>query len=185
MVKGLSAFARDPKITFKDQEAGENVLLLLRRHQVTNIWWIFVTLVLAVFPLFFWLGNAPSQLAGMPFFSPGHLFLLTLVWYLFTLGFALINFLDWFFNVDLITDKRLVDMDYENLLYFRASETNYSKLEDVTYKVSGIFQSIFNFGNVEFQTAGTEENFDLEEVPNPEGVHDLITDLMAKTPEAG
>jgi hypothetical protein len=182
MINSLSAYHKDPKITFKDQEQGETILLLLRRHLITNVWWLLTALALSFLPVVILFGRVlPPALD--PALLPGNYTLVALLtWYLFVFGFVIINFLDWFFNVDLVTNKRLVDMDYVNLLFFKSSETNYSKIEDVSYHVSGLFQVSFNFGDVSFQTAGTQENFDLTEIPNPAGVHDLITDLMTTSP---
>lgn len=178
MIQGLSSYCKDPKIKFKDQEEGETILLLLRRHIVTNVWWLLVTSALAFVPIVVLFGKVLPQALDPALLPSGYLTVALLTWYLFVFGFVIVNFLDWFFNVDLITNKRLVDMDYLNLLFFKSSETNYSKIEDVSYHVSGLIQATFNYGDVSFQTAGTEENFDLTQVPNPSGVHDLITDLM-------
>lgn len=177
-MKSLSAYCKDPKVSFKDQEEGETILLLLRRHGVTNVWWLLVALALAVLPLIFIFGRILPPNLDVSQLPSIYITFLLAAWYLFIFGFILVNFIDWFFNVDLITNKRLVDMDFINLLFFKSSETNYSKIEDVSYHVSGLLAAAFNYGDVFFQTAGTQENFDLRAVPNPAGVHDLITDLM-------
>lgn len=179
MIHALSSYRANPQIRFKDQEGEEVVLLLLRRHPVTNFWWITTTLALLVLPLaalYLNLLPPPLNLSRLP---AVYLAAILTTWYLFSLGFSLINFFDWFFNLHLITNKRVVDMDYVNLLYFRVSETNFGNIEDVTYKVSGLPQIIFNFGDVLLQTAGAEANFEMEAVPHPAGVHDLITDLKS------
>lgn len=178
MMKSLSAYYKDPQVFFKDQEPGETVLLLLRRHAVTNVWWIITALVLSLIPLIILYGRFLPPVLDPTQLPPRYILLIILSYYLFIFGFILINFIDWFFNVDLITNKRLVNMDFINLLLFKSSETNYSKIEDVSYHVSGLLEVTFNYGDVSFQTAGTEENFDLQDVPNPAGIHDLITDLM-------
>jgi len=183
MMKALSAYYKDPDIKFKDQEQGETILLLLRRHPITNVWWILMTTALAFLPVVILFGRILPPALDPRLLPVNYIMISILSWYLFVFGFIIISFLDWFFNVDLITNRRLVDMDYVNLLLFKSSETNYSKIEDVSYHVSGLLQSTFNFGNVSFQTAGAQENFDLTEVPNPSGVHDLITDLMTTTSE--
>lgn len=180
MFKSLAAYCLNPKVRFKDQTEAEVVLLLLRRHRLTNSWWVLVTLILFVLPplaLFVDLLPAPFAARLLP---PNFLILGLLTWYLWVGGFVLINFFDWFFNVNLITNQRIVDMDLENLLFFRASETSFANVQDVTYHVSGLPQVLFNFGSVFIQTAGTQPNFELKLVPNPAGVHDLITDLMGK-----
>jgi len=176
MIKSLASYCPEPKIHFKDQEEKEVILLLLRRHLVTNFWWLLLFLALPTVPfLVFYGGFLPIDFGKLP---PTYLHVITWTWLGFDLGFFLINFMDWFFNITLITSFRIVDMDYINLLYFRVSETAFNRVEDVTYEVSGLPQILFNYGNVSLQTAGTEERFEVGQVPRPAGVHDLITDLM-------
>lgn len=179
-MKSLSAFQKNPAVRFKDQAEKEVVLLLLRRHPITNLWWIFVAIGLSLLPPLFILFNPLARLLDLSFLPPAHLVLALIVWYLFVFGFILQRFIDWFFNVSLITSERLVDIDYLNLLFFKVSETDYPKVQDVTYDVSGFLATFANFGDLYVQTAGTQENFVMNKIPNPAGVHDLITDLMDK-----
>lgn len=180
MMKSLSAYSRDPQVRFKDQEEDEIVLLLLRRHPITNSWWVLVSLFLLLLPLLILSGRLLPSFLDLSILPPRYLIFALLIWYLFVLGFVLHRFLDWFFNVTLVTSRRVVDMDYYNLLYFKVSETDFPKVQDVTYNVSGFLGTFFNFGSLLIQTAGTAPNFELQEIPNPAGVHDLITDLMQK-----
>ena len=49
----LSSFYLNPGgISFKEQEEDEEIVLLLRRHLVTSIPWLFVALVLLFAPIF-------------------------------------------------------------------------------------------------------------------------------------
>ena len=49
----FTSFCENPDgITFNTQEKDEQISLLLRRHFVTNIPWIFITIILIVFPFF-------------------------------------------------------------------------------------------------------------------------------------
>lgn len=178
MLRFLSAYCENPKIRFKDQGLEEVVLLLLRRHASTNLRWVLVATALLLTPLLIIIRNPLPDFLDVYFLPPIYLVFGSLIWYLFVLGFILHRFLDWFFNVTLITNKRIVDMDYFNLLYFKVSETDFLKVQDVTYSVAGFLGTFFNFGNVFIQTAGTDPNFELHRVPNPAGVHDLITDLI-------
>lgn len=180
MIKAFSAYSRDPRVRFKDQEEDEVVLLLLRRHHITNAWWVILSLFLLFLPLLFLSGGVLPSFLGVSFLPSRFLVFALLVWYLFVLGFILHRFLDWFFNVTLITSRRIVDMDYFNLLYFKVSETDFPKVQDVTYNIAGFLGTFFNFGSLFIQTAGTAPNFELPEIPSPAGVHDLITDLMQK-----
>ena len=53
-----------------------------------------------------------------------------------------------------------------------------SKIEDVTYKRSGFFGTMFNYGDVYIQTAGAEPNIEFLSIPKPGEVAQLITKLM-------
>lgn len=65
----LRAFAAKPiKTSFATQEAEEQLILLLRRHPVTQVAWVFFAIVAALIPVFFdpgsffklFAGNVPS-----------------------------------------------------------------------------------------------------------------------------
>mgnify|MGYP001570126680 CR=1 FL=1 len=104
----LAAFAVRPrKIKFETQDPEEYVLLLLRRHVITNVPWIVVAMIMlavplavpAVFPMVSWV---PVRFIGVA----------TVMWYLLTAGYILESFLTWYFNVYIVTDERIVDIDF-------------------------------------------------------------------------
>lgn len=183
VAQALSAFmVRPDGIKFETQEAKEEILLFMRRHLITNVPWVFSSLVLLVIPLIIvpLLVGTQTLPAGLP---PGYFLILPLLWYLGTFGFVLVNFLHWYFNVYIVTNERVVDIDWENLLYKQISSTQLEKIQDVTYKQGGIIDSFFDFGNVYIQTAGTEPNFEFDAVPKPEHVVRQINAILEKTEE--
>lgn len=180
MLKITEAYSERPQIRFKDQEEGEVVLLLLRRHFFTNSPWIIGTFLLFLLPFVFFLSPYTSIFPFLELLPVRFLLFITLGWYHFLSTFVLISFVGWFFNIDLVTDKRVLDIDYWGFLFFNVSETPLSNIQDVTYNISGLGQTLLNYGNLYIQTAGTSANFDFADVPNPAAVHDLITDLMQR-----
>jgi len=144
----------------------------LRRHPITNVAWmlivvlmIFAPLVLSIFPLLS--------------FLPGNFqFIAVLVWYLITMAFILENFLTWFFNVNIITDERIIDIDFHNLIYKEVSDCKIDKIQDVTYKMGGVTRTIFNYGDVYIQTAAEVPAFEFLAVPKPNKVARVLQDLM-------
>ena len=66
------------------------------------------------------------------------------------------------------------------LIYINASEATYDNLEDTSFSMSNIFQTIFNYGNVLMQTAAEQNQFEFIDIPNPAKVQDIISDLAAK-----
>ena len=176
----LSAFLVKPLgVRFAAQEKEEEIVLLLRRHPITNIPWIaFLFLLLLapsfLFPLFAFLKIIPPTLPSS-FKLIGLLF-----WYLLCFGFFLTQFLLWYFNVNIITNKRIIDIDFIYLLYKETTATRIAQIEDVTYKMGGIVRTIFNFGDVFVHTAGPEQNIEFLAVPQPAKVVKTIVDLMGK-----
>jgi len=182
LVRGhpLSAFLVKPLgVRFAAQEKKEEIILLLRRHPITNLPWIaFLALLLFVplllFPLLIFLKILPPNLPSS-FKIIGSLF-----WYLGCFGFFLVNSLLWYFNVNLITNKRIIDLDFIYLLYQETTATRLTQVEDVTYKMGGIVRSIFNYGDIFVHTAGPEQNIEFLGVPKPAEVVKTIVELMGK-----
>lgn len=167
-----SFVAKPEKIFFDTQHYEEQVILLLRRHPITQLGWILVTLVLAFAPLLFFsinlLGFLPLNYQGAA----------VLGWYLVLLGYSLQSFLSWFYNVYIVTDERIIDVDFYNLLYKNISSAKIENIEDVTTSTQGLMASFFNYGTIKIQTAGTVTEFDFEDVPQPARVAAFLNEML-------
>ncbi|MBI5619560.1 PH domain-containing protein [Candidatus Gottesmanbacteria bacterium] len=172
----LTCFAVNPKgIRFETQEAKENVVLFLRQHLVVNVGWIALIALMVLAPTLFF----PFFLryTPMPQLPIGYFVVGTVFWYVATFGFALANFLYWFFNIYIVTNERIVDIDFLYLLYKQFSQAELTRIQDITYTTGGIFAALFNYGNVYIQTAGELPNLEFEKVPHPEQVVETIRTL--------
>lgn len=180
MTKLLSSSEKEPqKCRFYGMDVDEEILLLLRRDLVTNLGWVLLTAVLLVTPffaniVFFALGVNP--LGQLP---AGLLVVLTLFWYLFTFGYAFVNFLNWFFNVHIVSNKRVMDMDFSGVLYRNISDAPLRSIEDVTHTISGAAEILFNYGTVNIQTAAEHNELTFTGIPDPAKVQDFISDMVA------
>jgi hypothetical protein len=163
------------KISFESQEDKEKVVLFLRQHPAVNTGWIAITVLMILVPSFLKLFSILS-------FLPGNFQLIAiLIWYLVTFAFALEKFLSWYFNIFIVTDRRVVDIDFHNLIYKEVSDADIDKVQDVTYSMGGVTRAIFNYGDVLIQTAAERMEFKFEAVPNPDRVAKIIQELG--TPE--
>ncbi len=150
----LTAFAVNPShLRFETQEEAEKIVLFLRQHFVVNVPWILVTILLiiaptVIFPLLFRVLSLNMALPAS-YYVVGALF-----WYLVTFGFALSSFIGWFFNIYIVTNERIVDIDFYYLLYKRFSQAELTKIQDINYTSGGIVAALFNYGNVTVETAG-------------------------------
>lgn len=168
----LAAYAFHPdNIHFENQGKDEEIVLFLRQHPIVNVPWIIVAIILLA---------GPVVLLSFPLldFLPNRFQLVSiLVWYLLTLAFVFEQFLGWLFNIYIITNTRVVDIDFLHLTYREVSDTGLKRIQDVTFRQGGVVRTLFNYGDVLIQTAGALPNFDFLAVPNPGEVTRILQDL--------
>lgn len=171
----LAALAYKPKeISFETQRKKEEIILLMRRHWITNLGWLLFTFLLIFLPLFF-----PS----FPLFQilPTRFKLIAIpIWYLLAFAFFLENFLNWYFNVYLLTSERIVDIDFYSLIYKEISDARIEKIQDVTYSMGGLIRTLFNYGDILVQTAAERTVFEFEAIPKPAWVVQKINEVIER-----
>ena len=171
----FSALAVFPKATkFETQDEEEKIILLLRPHFVTNIWWILISLTMGFAPLVW------PYIPVISLLPENYLFILTLFWYALILTFIFERFLMWFFSVNIVTDERVIDVDFYGLLFKKVGVSAINKIQDVNYFQKGIMGAFFNFGDVSIQTAAEIPEFVFNKVPNPEKVVKVLSELIAQ-----
>ncbi len=176
----LTAFAVNPYgVRFETQEPEEQVVLFLRQHLVINVPWVALTILLLLAPSVLFPLILKSFPAPIPF---GYILVGTLSWYLVTVGFALFSFLHWFFNIYIVTNERVIDIDFQFLLFKQFSQAELERIQDISYTAGGIFATVFHFGNVYIQTAGEIPNLEFLAVPRPDKVVEKIRSLMENVP---
>lgn len=175
------SFVSDPPKTYYDgEDHDERIKYVLRRSTLVTIPWIVGVIILAVIPVIAGPMLASIKIDNKTLLDPSFLFVTGLFWYLFTFGFFFQSFLNWFFNLLIITNKKIVDIDFLGITYKNISETTLENVEDVTSNVTGSLGIIFNIGNVYIQTAGEKREFEFSGIDNPSKIRDLISDLVSK-----
>lgn len=168
----FSAFAYSPPgVNFENQKSDETVLLLLRQHWGTNTSWILASVVFFFVPWLF------KYFPGYSFLPERYQLAVLIGWYLLLTAYIFEKFLSWFFNVGIVTDRRVVDVDFYGLLYKEISDAELDKIEDVTQKQVGAIRTVFDFGDINIQTAGEKANIEFHDIPHPRQVVKLLEDL--------
>jgi uncharacterized membrane protein YdbT with pleckstrin-like domain len=98
------------------------------------------------------------------------------LFFLFGLLFIFQTFMEYWLDVFIVTDKRLIDIDQTGLFSRTVSELRMYRTQDVTAEVKGFLHSMFDYGDVFVQTAGEHERFHFKDVPNPNLVAKNIMD---------
>jgi hypothetical protein len=94
---------------------------------------------------------------------------------------------NFYLSLQIVTNKRVIDIDQKGLFDREINSMPVSNIEDVTFKMSGFAGTVFNYGNVIIQTAGTGSTmtgtlgtedvingFTFNNVPHPKKVANLL-----------
>jgi hypothetical protein len=164
------AFCRYPGTNFEIQREGEEVVLIVRAHPLTQLPWLFVAVVLFFLPPL-------VQLSLSAFLNIQQLLFMVLFCYFAASTYAFLNALMWIFNVGIVTTERVIDVDYKNLLQKELSESSNNDIADVTSKITGFIPSFFDYGSIYLQTAGSAQNIEYLNIPHPNLVATEISRL--------
>lgn len=156
---------------FQERDDDEVVLVVARQHWFTNLRWILASVLMILTPSLF---RFVPTLIEIP---AAYMFIGYLFWYLITFAYAFESFLSWYFNVYIITSKRVIDIDFNNLLTKKYSEATIDAIQDVTSVVIGAIPTVFNYGNVLIQTASEVNELEFGRVANPEKIIRVLQEV--------
>lgn len=162
---------------FRGQRENEVVLRVIHRHwfnifvhfSIILIFSFLLIVSLLVFPMLFPDMLDPNN-TGFFLFVENTFFIL-----LWIFGFLL--WIDYYFDVWIITNERIVNIEQKGLFVRHISELNFSRVQDVTATVEGIIPTILNFGDVLVQTAGEEKRFTFRQIADPYQIKDVVMKL--------
>jgi hypothetical protein len=165
------AYEVSPGSKFMDEQDDEEVVLILRAHPITNIRWMAAVVGALILPeILGWAG----LFNAVPF---KYVFVGKLMWYLMTLGFAFEKFLDWYYSVLIVTNERLVDVDFVNLLYRVVSYATLNHIEEPSMVMGGFVRSFFRYGDLSVATAAEVPTIEAVAIPYPDKVIRIISEL--------
>ncbi len=163
---------------FKGQKPGETILMVIHRHwfNILSKFFVIFILLALLFSSFFSNFFIPPALLSdsgtslLSFFQNS--------FFIFIWLFFFITWIDYYFDVWIVTNERIVNINQRGLFSREVSELEMEKIQDITVEVLGIIPTFFNYGNLYIQTAGETERFIFARVPNPYTIKDLIMNLQ-------
>lgn len=161
-------------------EPGEQVVVIVRKHPI-GIVGIYIEAIIglaAVFGLL--LAVAPDFLTGLS--SQAYRILVGII----VFGLAILIFFLFIATYVyrqsrlMVTDRSLVQILQKSLFIRKISRLSMSNVEDVTAEERGILSTIFNYGTIVVQTAGTMDNFIFPYCPDPAKYADQIIEARQR-----
>ncbi len=177
----FATFCQNPQnISFVDLQEDEEIVLFLRADFITNVPWIVISFLLVFAPPLVFLLFQLNPLTTFSL-SPQFEAILTSFYYLVVAGYALGNFINWFYNIGLVTTKRVIDLDVSYIIYKNVAASTIPSIQNVDYTQKGLIQTFFDFGDVLVQTEAHETNIEFGAVPRPAKIVEIIIQLKQGT----
>lgn len=159
----------------------EKVILVLRKHWFVLAMEGFVFGFLALLPL------AAMMIGGsvlnLGFDSPlativtaAYVIWLIALW----IGFF-IFWTDYYLDIWIITDKRIIDIEQQGLFSRTTSALRHDNIQDSTISQPGLIASLLGFGTIQVQSAAADVEIVIPYARSPQRVKELIMNLHDKT----
>ena len=165
-------------INFKGKKPDEEIILLLRRH-----WFVFVFKFLPFFLMICAMivinefGKSFLVYFGIDanFFYFFETILAIFLWLA-----IFITWINFYLDIWIVTDSRIINIEQKALFSRYISELKHNKIQDVTSEVKGLIPTLFKYGDVFIQTAGSKERFIFKQIPHPNQTRNIIMQLQKK-----
>jgi hypothetical protein len=156
-------------------DPGEKILRVIHRHIFDLLPSLVMALVLsmAAAGLAYIAARYPET---VPFPAAATLLLVTLL----TIIAGVILFVGvymYLHNLLIFTNTHLVKVEQISLFQRQVSQLSFLRVEDVTGRKIGLLQTLFDYGEIEIQTAGAENKFVFKNVPSPEVLADQALEI--------
>jgi uncharacterized membrane protein YdbT with pleckstrin-like domain len=101
------------------------------------------------------------------------------LWLIYWLALFIV-WINFYLDVWIVTDNRVVNIEQLNLFSRHISELKHSKIQDVTSEVQGLLPTLFGYGNVYIQTAGNKQRFVFKQIPESTDTRNIIMKLQKR-----
>jgi len=161
------------------QKSYEKVEMVLRRHFFTFLPSVLLFVILCAIPVAVYGMTGvmfPRIFTNIPIFTVsvllGSVYILSLLLFFFT------GFIDFYLDIWIITNDRIIDVEQFGLFSRTISELELYQIQDVTTDIRGIFATFLDYGTVTVKTASTNTDIIFHMVPRPNAVRRRLLELV-------
>ncbi len=111
------------------------------------------------------------------------IFFVLIAYYMLLWSIMFYEFMIYLLDTWIVTNERILDINQISFFIRTTAELDLSRVQDISVRTSGFIQTIFDFGDVEIQSAGAVNKFLFRQVAHPQMVKDKIMKLVALVKE--
>ncbi len=161
-------------IVFQGQWENEEVKMIVRKHWMAYIPTIGLMLAMFLFLFFFffvfkYFFEASKEVMDIYYLISGIICLCILT-------FGLTSWIDFYFDIVIVTDQRLISIQQKALFARGVDALGLMRVQNISAEARGFFQTVFNYGTAYVETAGEQGREEVRErvgvfmfdfIPNP------------------
>ncbi|MEI6221972.1 MAG: hypothetical protein WCP97_04350 [bacterium] len=165
-------------LPFQGQEQGEKILDIARKSPFTFFTTVAILLLLLPGPfLITWLVTFFLPFPLIRTDADKIIFTLFISQYFIMLTTAFfINWLEYYFDFTLITDRRVLDVSYVNLFSRVQSEARLGDIKEIVIDMHGFWQNVVNYGTIQMFVSNSTTSIVINDTPKPDRVAKLISE---------
>ena len=166
------------------KESDEPIVIYLHRHFASFFRQMLVGFFFTILPWVFWYIYNQYYDITTTNLQQFMVIILFAIYYLILACYIFIEWMVYYYGILIVTTKTLIDIDQKTIFSRNISHVHLMQIEDIQSEIKGLLPTIFAYGNVLIQTAGSEEHTIIKDIPNPQQVSALILKLHQEVLES-
>jgi PH (Pleckstrin Homology) domain-containing protein/PASTA domain-containing protein len=159
-----------PVPTFRGQQPDETAIFIRRQHPLFLVLPLWPALLSALaFAALHLTHSGNTRFNAFVFLASG---LLLAIFALFLLKWLVLDLVNWFFNIFVLTDRRVIDA--RGFFTPNRQEAQLDRIQQVQLEQNNVFEFILDIGDVQVFTAGSQGDLRFARVPHPREMVDQI-----------
>ncbi|MDD5145746.1 MAG: PH domain-containing protein [Candidatus Pacebacteria bacterium] len=158
--------------SFRNQQPGETTVFVSRRHWIVLLGPVVFFILLMALPSV--VNHFISSQSWYSLFS-GLFEFLTRVYFLILWILLFYNIMLFSLNTVVVTNKRVIENQQKGFFKYTLNEVYLDKIQDISVNISGVFSTLLSYGDIEIQSAGTQNKFYFRTLPHPQKIKKIIT----------
>lgn len=99
------------------------------------------------------------------------------VYYLSIYSFFYGLFIDYYLDIWVVTNDRIIDTEQHGLFHRSTTELELFRIQDVTARVKGVFATFFKYGDLTVKTASGTQTIVFHQIPQPQKIREELIKL--------
>jgi membrane protein YdbS with pleckstrin-like domain len=168
------------KYTFEGKRDTEEVEIFLYSH------WIIILMKTIFYGLLAFVPLIPLLIFVRSIIDHGMLVIalfFLLAYYMILWSLYFYEVMVYLLDTWIVTNERILDIVQKSFFVRTVSDIDLTRVQDISVETKGLIQTVFDFGDIEIQSAGAVNKFRFRQVAHPNMIKDRIMKLVNEAKE--